>query len=113
MIEEENPLHHTTYEDLLSLIPEFIPDSIVSRTVFDDDRLKAVLFAFAPQQELSEHTSAHAAILHFLQGDARLTLGDEETQARSGTWVHMPARLPHSIVAKTNVIMLLLMLKSS
>jgi hypothetical protein len=31
--------------------------------------------------------------------------------ASAGSWVHMPPRLPHSLYAKTPVIMLLLMFK--
>jgi hypothetical protein len=33
-------------------------------------------------------------------------------QAQAGTWVHMPAQLSHSIVAKTQVTMLLLLTKA-
>ena len=51
------------------------------------------------------------AVLHFLQGEARLTLGDDLLEARPGTWVHMPKGLRHSIQAKTPVVMLLLLLK--
>ena len=96
--------------DLLTYIPEMTPDSIISRTFYKDEQLKAILFAFAPGQELSEHTSTHPAVLHFLQGTAEVTLGTERLAAAAGTWVHMPARLPHSILAQTPVVMLLLML---
>jgi quercetin dioxygenase-like cupin family protein len=51
------------------------------------------------------------AILHFLQGEAKLTLGDDEVNAKPGTWVHIPKGLRHSIQAKTPVVMLLLLLK--
>ncbi len=51
------------------------------------------------------------AILHFLSGEAKLTLGDDLVDAKPGTWAHMPAGLPHSIQAKTPVVMLLLLLK--
>lgn len=94
-------------DQLLSEIPE---DSIVSRTFHSDDNLKAILFGFAPGQELSEHTSALPAILHFLSGEAHLTLGEEVSLAQAGTWVHMPASLPHSVKANTSVLMLLLLL---
>jgi len=88
------------------------PDKgILSRTLFGDDRLKAVLFGFAQGEELSEHTASMPAVLHFLQGEARLTLGDDTVEARPGTWVHMPTGLRHSIRAKTPVVMLLLLLK--
>ena len=83
----------------------------LSRTLFNDDRLKAVAFGFAQGEELSEHTASLPAVLHFLQGEARLTLGDDMLEARPATWVHMPAGLKHSIKAKTPVVMLLLLLK--
>ena len=53
------------------------------------------------------------AVLHFLQGEAKLTLGDDTLEARPGTWSHMPRGLRHSIQAKTPVVMLLLLLKES
>jgi hypothetical protein len=55
--------------------------------------------------------SLAAVILHFLQGEAALTLGGDKHEATVGTWVHMPAGMKHSIKAKTPVVMLLLLLK--
>jgi quercetin dioxygenase-like cupin family protein len=51
--------------------------------------------------------------MHFVQGEARVTLGQEVVEAKPGTWVHMPAHLPHSIQAHTPVIMLLLLLRGT
>jgi len=51
------------------------------------------------------------AALHFLQGEAKLTLGDDTVEAKPGTWVHMAKGLRHSIQAKTPVVMLLLLVK--
>jgi quercetin dioxygenase-like cupin family protein len=101
---------YTLIEDLEDLLSEISEDTIVSRSVYQDEQLKAILFGFAPGQELSEHTAARPAILHFLRGEAELTLGEETTAAGPGTWAHMAAHLPHSILAKTEVVMLLLML---
>jgi quercetin dioxygenase-like cupin family protein len=70
-----------------------------------------VLFGFAQGEEISEHTASMPAVLHFLQGGAKLTLGDDTLEAGPGTWVHMPKGLRHSIGAQTPVIMLLLLLK--
>lgn len=86
-------------------------DAILTRTLYADEQVKVVLFAFDAGQELSEHTASTPAILHFLQGEARLTLGEDSMEARAGAWVHMPAQLPHSIQARTPVVMLLLLLK--
>lgn len=86
------------------------PDKgILSRTLYNDDRLKVVLFGFAQGEELSEHTASMPAVVHFLRGDATLTLGDDTVAARPGTWVHMPTGLRHSVRAQTPVVMLLLL----
>jgi quercetin dioxygenase-like cupin family protein len=88
-----------------------IPDgSILSRTFFEKDGYKAILFDFAPGQELSEHTASVPAIIHFLEGEAQLVLGKDEKKAKQGTWVYMPPNLSHSIRAETKVVMLLYML---
>ena len=86
-------------------------DGTLSRTIHQDDHLKAVLFGFAAGQELSEHTAATPAIMHFLSGEADVTLGSDKIAAASGCWIHMPPHMPHSIRAKTPVAMLLMLLK--
>ncbi|MFN8454034.1 MAG: cupin domain-containing protein [Anaerolineae bacterium] len=104
--------NYTFIADILTQIQDIPPDSIVSRTFYSDEQMKAILFGFAAGQELSEHTAAQPAILHFLQGEADLTLGGDKMTAQAGTWVHMSPQLPHSVVAKTPVWMLLLLIKN-
>jgi quercetin dioxygenase-like cupin family protein len=95
--------------NILDLVKEIPPDTIVSRTYYEDDQIKSILFGFAEGQELSEHTASKPAILHFLTGEADVTLGEDPVTAQEGTWIHMPANLSHSVVAKTPVVMLLLL----
>ena len=104
---------NANYTHIANLVEEAEPpqDGILSRTLFNDDRLKAVLFGFGEGQELSEHTASMPATLVFVQGEADLTLGDEARSAQAGTWVHMPPNLPHSVKAKTPVVMLLLLIQ--
>ncbi len=101
------------YPNSLDLAEEVQPPAkgILSRTLFSDDRLKAVAFGFAQGKELSEHTASTPAVSHFLPGEAKLSLGDDTVEARPGTWVHMPKGLRHGIQAQTPVVMLLLLLK--
>ncbi len=101
------------FGNLTEQLPEVPPDTIVSRTLFDDEQVKAVIFGFAAGQELSEHTASQAAVLYFVEGKARLTLGKDEMEAETGTWAHMTPRLPHRVYAETHVVMLLLLLKKS
>ncbi len=103
----------TDYTLFLDLAKEVQPPDkgILSRTLFNDDRMKVVIFGFGQDEELSEHTASMPAVLHFLRGEATVTLGDDKHEAKAGTWVHMPTGLRHSIRAKTPVVMLLLLMK--
>lgn len=103
---------YTFVANLATAVPDVPANSIISHTVHKDEHLHAILFGFAPGQELSEHTSVYPAILHFVEGRARLTLGEDTQDVEAGAWVHMAPRLPHSIVAETPVTMLLLMLRN-
>jgi quercetin dioxygenase-like cupin family protein len=70
---------YTHIEDLSGLLPETPPESIVSRTVYEGDDAKVILFAFAPGQALTEHTAARPAVLHFLSGEASVRARTEVT----------------------------------
>ncbi|TVZ77317.1 cupin domain-containing protein [Streptomyces sp. BK340] len=61
-------------------------------------------FAFATGQELTEHTSALPVVI---QGRLDLVLGDEKSEVTPGSWIHLPARLPHTVRATEPTIMLL------
>jgi quercetin dioxygenase-like cupin family protein len=52
------------------------------------------------------------AILHVLQGEARLKLGADVLEVAAGAWARMEARLEHAIFAKSPTILLLTMLKA-
>jgi quercetin dioxygenase-like cupin family protein len=106
----DDKAEYTYISDLEGLISEVPQDSIVSRTFFEGDQMKSILFGFAQGQELSEHTASKPAVLHFLSGEAEVTLGMDPVAAKGGTWIHMPVNLPHSIVAKTPVLMLLMLI---
>lgn len=98
-------------KDIQAEMPDIPPKVTLSRTVFKNEYLKVVLFGFDTGQELSEHTASSPAILHFLSGEALLTLGGDEQSAHTGSWVYMPAHLPHSIHALEPTIMILLLIK--
>ncbi len=100
----------TSFGDLLKEI-EPPDDGILTRTLFDNDRLKVVLFGFASGEELSEHTASWPVILHVLKGELRLKLGDETQPAQAGTWVYLPADMRHAVQSNTASVMLLTMLK--
>jgi quercetin dioxygenase-like cupin family protein len=54
-----------------------------------------------------------SATLQFLAGQATVTLGEDQFVVGPGTWVQMPPKLPHSIRAHEEpVLMLLTMAKA-
>jgi quercetin dioxygenase-like cupin family protein len=90
---------------------EIPADGILSRTVFRDG-VRAVVFAFDTDQELSEHTAAVPAVIQVLRGRIALTLGaDDAVEAGPGSWAHLPPRLPHSLVATEPSVVLLTLLR--
>ena len=101
---------YTLIRNLNASITEIPTDSIVSRTMCREGAFKAIVFAFAPGQELSEHTASVPAVIQILEGECDVTLGEDHFEARPGFWAHMQAHLPHSLLAHTQVKMLLLML---
>ena len=100
----------TTIVDLRAPV-ETPADGIVSRAIYNDDDVRVVHFSFAPGQQLSDHTAPVPVTLEVVDGEATITLGDQVVDATSGTWMHMPANTPHSVVAKTPLTLLLHLLK--
>ena len=90
-------------------VPE---NGILSQTLHNDERSKTILFGFAAGQELSAHTAPFPAILTFIKGEATLRLGADEMEASEGTFAYMTPLLEHGIKAKTDVVMLLTMIKN-
>lgn len=83
---------------------------ILSQTLHDADDVRLVMFGFAPGEELSEHTAARPAIVHVLAGEGEAVVGGERHAIGPGTWIHMPARMAHSIRADTPLTMALYLL---
>jgi quercetin dioxygenase-like cupin family protein len=91
-----------------------IPEKgILSHTLHNDDGLKIILFGFATGQELTAHTAPMPATMMFLEGEADITLGEDQHSVSPGALIHMEPKLTHSIVARTPVRMLLYLHKSA
>jgi quercetin dioxygenase-like cupin family protein len=110
-LEGESMIDEYVFISDLAKEAEIPANGILSRTIYDDDQIKVLLFGFDRGQELSEHTAAMPAVLHILQGEVFLTLGRDEMVTASGAWACLPPQLPHSVRAKTPVLMLLILIK--
>lgn len=103
----------TVIADLLADLP--VPqDGTLSRVLHTSDGVRLVGFAFSRGQELTEHSSALEVVIQVASGRLRLRLGDADPVELGPTgWVHMPPRLPHSVLALEPTVMLLTMLPLS
>ncbi len=101
------------HPDLAALVGEIQSDSIVSRQVHADDLVKVTLFGFAAGQELSEHTASKPAILQVLAGEGTFGLGGEVMEVGPGSFAHMAPHLPHTVTARTPLVLLLTMIKAT
>ena len=85
--------------------------AIVSRTLHKCKTGTLTLFAFDAGQELSEHTAPFDAVVHVLEGSARLTIGGAPVVVGAGAAVLMPADIPHSVRAEERLRMMLVMFR--
>jgi quercetin dioxygenase-like cupin family protein len=101
-----------------TLLPDLVDevaiprDGTLSRVVYKDDNLRLVLFGFDTGQELTEHTASVPAIIQLISGHMTATLGGDTVPLHPGSWLHMPAHLPHSVFAVEPSVMLLTMLRT-
>jgi quercetin dioxygenase-like cupin family protein len=90
---------------------EIPKDGTLSRVLYKDESIRLVLFGFDTDQELTEHTAALPAILQIISGRAEIGLGDEKVIAEPGSWIHMVAHLPHSVLALEPTVLLLTLIR--
>lgn len=102
----------TFFSDLPSQLKAIPEDSTVSKTLFSDGDLKAVLFGMDAGQELSEHSVKRPALLYFLSGEIDFFVDDKHIAVQPGSWMHLTAGCTHSVVAKTPTTFLLVLLKN-
>jgi quercetin dioxygenase-like cupin family protein len=92
--------------DLGSMI-EFASKGIVSKTFLDTPDANVGLFCMEKGQSMSEHTSRMPASIHVLKGRAKIKLGDEDREYGPGTWIFMPAKMNHALLALEDFVFLL------
>jgi quercetin dioxygenase-like cupin family protein len=85
--------------------------SILSRSLLENDRLKWILFQFAEGQELSEHTASMPAVINIIEGEFECKIGDEPCTLGAGTLIYMEPNTSHSLKAINAASFYLMLLK--
>lgn len=85
--------------------------AVVSRTVIDRAAGTVTVFAFDAGEGLSEHTAPFDALVHVIDGTARVTIGGTDHEVAAGRMIVMPAGVPHSLRAVERFTMILTMIR--
>ncbi|MCB0165807.1 MAG: cupin domain-containing protein, partial [Anaerolineae bacterium] len=91
----------------LSGLVEYQTGQVVSRTLAQNSSVSVTLFAFAAGEGLSAHTASGDALVQVLDGEALITIDNQEMSVPAGQVVVMPANIPHAVAAPTDFKMLL------
>ena len=86
--------------------------SVVSKEIIRKGTGTITLFAFDQGQGLSEHTAPFDAFVYILDGEAEIFIDKKPVQLKEGEMIIMPANHPHSLKAKKQFKMMLVMIKS-
>ncbi len=85
--------------------------SVVSRKLVAEKGGNTTAFAFAEGEELSEHTTPFAALLHVIDGEANIRIGEDWFEVAAGEGIILPAHRPHAVRAEKRFKMLLTMVR--
>ena len=96
----------------LAALVDYQDGSIVSRQVAKTPGGSVTAFAFDAGQGLSEHTTAHEAMLQVIDGAARVEIAGDEYTVSAGQMIRLPGGIPHAVQAEERFKMLLVMIRS-
>jgi quercetin dioxygenase-like cupin family protein len=85
--------------------------SVVSRTIIKNPAGTVTLFAFDQGEGLSEHTAPFDAMVHIVDGAAKITVSGNPYNLKAGDVIVMPRNEPHALHASERFKMLLVMIK--
>lgn len=106
---ENHCLKNIEFEKILELgsLVSYQQGQIVSRTLAQNKALSITLFSFDENEEISTHSSDGDAMVTVLEGNARITIGENVYIVDSGNTIIMPAGIPHAVAAEAKFKMLL------
>ncbi|MBW1837582.1 MAG: cupin domain-containing protein [Deltaproteobacteria bacterium] len=87
--------------------------SVVSKMLLQKDTGNITLFSFDAGQGLSEHASPFDAVVHILDGEAKITIGGKPHTVVAGEIIIMPANIPHALQAEVQFKMLLVLIRGN
>lgn len=78
----------------------------------DTSAARSVLFTFRAGQQLKEHRTSSQILVQVLRGRITFAAAGQISEVKAGTLLHLEANVPHSITARTNAVVLVVMTPS-
>ncbi|WP_107687157.1 cupin domain-containing protein [Campylobacter concisus] len=110
---EDLMIDHLPKAAIFSLVDavEYEKGKIVSKTLVKNENGSMSLLSFDTDQELSTHAAPGDALLIALDGEMKLTIGDEHFDIKKGDTIVLPGKIPHGLKIKDKFKMLLIVTK--
>ena len=95
----------------LNEMVQYQEGQIVSKTLVQNKNVSITMFAFDQGESLSEHTTPYDALVQIFDGEAEILIAGVSHVVKTGQSILMPANIPHAVLAKERMKMLLTMIK--
>lgn len=107
-----NYIKNLEHEKVVALAGEVqvMPGQIVSKTLAQNKAISMTLFAFAKGEEISTHDSDGDAFVNVLEGVGEFIIDGTSYIVKAGESLVMPATKPHSVYAKEDFKMMLVVI---
>lgn len=96
----------------LRTLSQFKEEGPYVQVLSDIGAARIVLFAFKAGQQLQEHSTSSQILVQALRGRVTFTAAGSSIEAQAGMVLQLEANVPHSVVAKTDAVMLVTMTPS-
>ena len=93
-------------------IIEYVPNSVVTRTIFKKITGNVTVSSFALGEEMSEKTSPFDTYIQIIDGSAEITINDKKIMVSLGEGIIIPANTRHQYNANQQFKMIATVIKS-
>lgn len=93
-------------------IIEYIPNSIVSRTIIKKSTGNVTAYSFDSGEGLTEKTSPFDTFAQIIDGEAEINIANRIHLLKTGEGIVIPAHKPHAIMANMRFKMIMTIIKS-
>jgi quercetin dioxygenase-like cupin family protein len=104
-------LQKSTVHIIVEII-EYVPNSVVSKTIVKKTTGNITVSSFATGEELAEKTSPFDNYIQIIDGKAELEINDKKYKLKLGEGIIIPAHAPHCFKATEQFKMICTIIKS-